>query len=118
MGKIILEDLEFYAYHGLFEEEQKIGANYLIDLELSLDFSIAAASDDLVGTVDYGAVYEVVEEEMKKSSKLIEHVAARIVTMLFVSFKKIEHVKIKLTKVKPPIKGDVKRVSVVIERGR
>lgn len=118
MGKIVLEELEFYAYHGVFDEEQKIGGKYIVDLELDLDFSGAAATDLLEGTIDYSLVYNIVAIEMAKSSKLIEHVAGRIVTMLFVTFKQIEHVTIKLSKVKPPIDGNVKKVSVLINKSR
>lgn len=118
MGKIVLEALEFYSYHGVFEEEQKIGAKYLVDLELELDFSVAAATDKLEGTIDYSKIYDVVLLEMNKKSKLIEHVAGRVISMLFVSFKQIECVKIKLTKLKPPIKGAVHAVSVVMEKAR
>ncbi len=53
MGKIVLEALEFYSYHGVFDEEQRIGAKYLVDLELELDFSVAAAMEQLEATVDY-----------------------------------------------------------------
>lgn len=118
MGKIILEDLEFYAYHGLFEEEQKVGGKYIVNLELDTDFSEAATSDNIEGTIDYSEVYSVISKEMEKKSKLIEHVAGRIVTMLFVSFKQIEHIMIKLTKVKPPIDGNVQKVSVIIDKSR
>lgn len=118
MGKIIFEALEFYSYHGLLEEEQKIGAQYNIDLELDLDFSAAAATDNIEGTIDYSKIYDVVLAEMNKKSKLIEHVAGRVIAMLFVTFKQIEYIKIKLTKLKPPINGGVNAVSVVIEKSR
>jgi dihydroneopterin aldolase len=101
-----------------WEEEQTIGSKYLLDLEIDLDFSIASATDEIQGTIDYSRLYSLVAEEMAKSSKLIEHVAGRIVSMLFVSFKKIDSVKLKLTKVKPPIKGNVNQVSVEIEKSR
>jgi 7,8-dihydroneopterin aldolase/epimerase/oxygenase len=118
MGKIVFENLEFYAYHGLMQEEQKIGAKYLLSLEIELDFSIAIATDELAGTIDYSLVYDLVKTEMEKQSKLIEHVGGRIVSMLFVTFKQIEHITLKLTKLKPPISGNVNAVSVVIEKSR
>jgi dihydroneopterin aldolase len=118
MGKIVFEGLEFYAYHGVFEEEQKIGGYYTIDLELDLDFSRAATTDDIAGTVDYSKVYELLKLEMAKKSKLIEHVAGRIVSMLFVSFKQVDYVWLKLTKQKPPVDGNVNGVSVVLEKSR
>ena len=118
MGKIVFENLEFFAHHGLFVEEQKIGGRYTLDLEIDLDFTIAGASDQLSGTIDYSKVYELVKLEMNKNSNLIEHVAGRIVSMLFVTFKQIDSIKIKLTKLRPPIEGNVNAVSVVIEKSR
>ena len=118
MGKIVFEALEFYAYHGVFEEEKKIGSTYFIDLELDLDFTMAATSDDLAGTIDYGKIYGLLKTEMSKPSNLLEHVSGRIISMLFVTFKQIEHVKLKLTKMNPPIEGNVRSVSVVIEKAR
>ena len=118
MTKILFEGLEFYAYHGLFKEEQKIGSKYVVDIELAVDFSAALATDRIEGTIDYALIYNVIKKEMEKSSKLIEHVAGRIVSMLFVTFKQIELVKLKLTKIKPPIAGNVNSVSVVIEKAR
>lgn len=118
MGKIIFENLEFYAYHGVFNEEQVIGGKYIVDLEIDTDFTEAAATDKLSGTIDYSMIYAVVEQEMNKKSKLIEHVAARIVTMLLASFKQIENIKIKLTKIKPPINGNVQKVAIVINKAR
>ena len=69
MGYIQLECMEFYAYHGHFEEEQKIGNKYIVHLSLKLDLSKAAKSDNLEDTVNYFTVYELVREEMKKKSK-------------------------------------------------
>ncbi len=118
MGKIIFDGLEFYGHHGLYEQEQKIGGKYIVDLELELDFSMASTSDNIEGTIDYTKIYELVKDEMAKSSKLIEHVGGRIVSMLFVTFKQIESIRLKLTKVKPPIKGDIRSVSILIEKMR
>ena len=118
MGKILFEGLEFYAYHGLLEEEQKIGGRFVVDIEIDIDFSIALATDQIDGTIDYSLIYDVIKLEMEKKSKLIEHVAGRIVAMLFVTFKQIEFVKLKLTKIKPPITGSVHSVSVSIEKAR
>ncbi len=118
MGKIIFDGLEFYAHHGLYDQEQKIGGKYTIDLELQLDFSVASTTDNLDGTIDYTKIYNIVKAEMSKPSKLIEHVGGRIVSMLFVSFKQVEHVKLKLTKIKPPIQGDIPSVSILIEKAR
>lgn len=118
MGIILLEGLEFYAFHGALPEEQVIGAKYVVDVNVEVDFTIAASTDNLEGTIDYSEIYKVIECEMSKSSKLIEHVADRIVKMLFVTFKTIEQIEVKVTKLKPPIDGDVPKVSVVLKKSR
>jgi dihydroneopterin aldolase len=118
MGKILLEEIEFYAYHGVYSEEQKIGGKYLIDIELEVNLDAPSKTDDLEDTIDYSLVYHVLKEEMDVPSRLIEHVAGRILEALFQKFEGLDHVKIKLTKVKPPIEAQVKSVSVVLEERR
>jgi 7,8-dihydroneopterin aldolase/epimerase/oxygenase len=118
MGKIILEGLEFYAYHGCFKEEQLIGGKYIIDLELSLDLSKAVKSDNLEDTINYSEVYTIAKQEMDKPSKLVEHVAGRIVESLFGTFSSLDAVVLKLSKMNPPVNGQMKSASVIIERRR
>ncbi|MEO6883056.1 MAG: dihydroneopterin aldolase [Bacteroidia bacterium] len=114
MHKIILEEIKIYAFHGCLEEEAKIGGEYLIDVTLDTDFSKAAINDNLSETIDYVAVYEIVKKEMAQRSKLIEHVAQRISDALKNNFSMLLHAEIKITKVNPPMNGNVSRVSVVV----
>lgn len=114
-GIIYVNDIKIYAFHGCLKEETVIGGNYVVDLEITTDFSEAAKSDDLSKTVDYCIVYEIVKREMQIPSKLIEHAALRILTALKREIPKIEKVKVKLTKIAPPVNGSVESVSVVIE---
>ena len=69
MSKITIENMEFYAYHGHFEEEQKIGTWFSLDLTMEVDTSKAELTDELEDTVDYSAVYQVVKEQMMIPSK-------------------------------------------------
>jgi len=78
--KIHVRGIRCYAYHGCMEEEARIGGHYTVDVAIDTDFSKAAASDELIDTVDYCAVQQIVEEEMAIRSKLIEHVGQRIVS--------------------------------------
>ena len=117
MGKIRLTGMKFYAYHGFFEEEQKIGGEYLVDLELEVDVDEAVRTDELLGTVDYGLVYEIVLEQMKISSKLIEHVAGRILSSLFSKeIKGLELATVKLSKLNPPLRADIHSVSIELTK--
>ncbi len=112
--KIIVEGIRLYAYHGCMDEEARTGGSYIIDVVLDTDFSEAAQTDDLSKTIDYCTVYELVKAEMAIRSKLIEQVAQRIIASLKKEFKNLKQVEVKLTKLAPPIVGDVEKVSVVI----
>jgi 7,8-dihydroneopterin aldolase/epimerase/oxygenase len=116
MGKIILENIRIYAFHGCMEEEAKIGTDYLIDLEVETNLEKSIASDSLTDTVDYVLLNSIVKEEMKIRSKLIEHVAGRILDRIKNEIQEIKKTKIKISKINPPIGGDVQKVSVFIER--
>ena len=106
--------MHFYAYHGCHEEEQKIGGNYIVDVIIETDFLTAAQFDDLSKTIDYCGVYEVSKKEMKKKSKLIETVGKRIFDTLKKKEPTIKKLQVKITKLNPPINGNVEKVSVVI----
>ncbi|MDQ3046817.1 MAG: dihydroneopterin aldolase [Bacteroidota bacterium] len=114
MHKILVEGINVYAYHGCLEEEGRIGANYIVDITLETDFSEAAKNDDLNKTIDYVVVYEIVKKEMAIRSKLIEHVGQRIMNELKTTFASIQKAEVKVTKINPPMNGNVEKVSVVI----
>lgn len=113
MGVILVTGIKCYAYHGCLEEESIIGGNYIVDIEIETDFEEAAATDDLSKTIDYVDAYEIVKEQMAIRSKLIEHVAKRIGDRLLKKNPRIQQVEVKLTKLNPPINGDVEKVSVL-----
>ena len=117
MGTISIEGMEFFAYHGHFHEEQIIGTRFIIDLFMDTDTREAEASDTLSKTVNYQLVYGLVAEEMKVKSKLLEHVARRILDRLSSEFPQITALRIKISKMNPPVGGKVERVSVEL-RGR
>ena len=118
MSKILIENIKIYAYHGCLEEENIIGSDYLIDLEVDLDFSMASKTDNLNHTVSYADINKIIHEEMSIISCLLEHVAQRIIDRVFSDFSIINKTKIKLSKVNPPMGGDVEKVSVIIENTR
>ncbi len=118
MGKLQFEGLEFYAFHGVMSEEQNIGGKYSVDVEIELDFSEALISDDVAHSLDYSLVYLLLKKEMAIQSRLIEHVAGRIVSRLFAEFLQISYVKLRLTKLQPPLEGRVPAVAVLLEQKR
>lgn len=113
--KIEVNGIQLYAFHGCLEEEARIGGKYEVDVCITTDFSEAAATDDLSKTVDYVAVNSIVAEEMAIRSKLIEHVGARILNRLNTEISHPATYKVKITKISPPINGDVKNVAVILE---
>ena len=100
MSKITIENMEFYAYHGHFEEEQKIGTWFSLDLIMDVDSSKAEITDELDDTVDYSAVYQVVKDQMMVPSKLLEHVGRRILNAVKDQFPDVNNAILKIRKMK------------------
>ena len=113
-SSIQLHDLRFYAYHGVMEQERRVGGEYLVSLHVEADLSRAVASDDVADTVNYAALYEVVAREMAQPSKLLEHVAGRIAQCVLQTFPMVNALSIRITKCNPPMGADCKGASVEI----
>lgn len=111
---ILLENMIFYAYHGVFHQETIVGNTYVLNLKMELDLKQASLSDDLADTISYAEVYDYVKEEMMIPSRLLEHVAGRIIVRLKKEFKQIESIEVKLSKRNPPIEGQLDYASVVL----
>ncbi|MGY8914746.1 MAG: dihydroneopterin aldolase [Flavobacteriales bacterium] len=118
MGKVTLSNIKAYAHHGCLEEEAIIGSDYRVDLEVKTDLTKASQSDNLVDTVDYVHLNRIVKEEMKVRSKLLEHVAKRIIDRVFSELPTVEEVEIVVSKINPPLGGDVEMVSINLQRTR
>ena len=116
MGVIHLEDMEFYAFHGHFKEEQIVGNRFLVNLSIQTDMEKAGKSDHLSDALNYQKAYEIVEQEMEKKSHLLEHIARRILDALYDKFDTIEHASIKVSKMNPPMGGKMECVSVSMDR--
>ena len=112
---IEVNGIKLYAFHGCLVEEGLIGGNYVVDVSLKTDFQLAAETDTLENTIDYVIVNQIVKEEMAIRSKLIEHVGHRILVRLKNTLNNMHAVKIKITKICPPINGDVQDVGIIIE---
>ncbi|MEI7982596.1 MAG: dihydroneopterin aldolase [Bacteroidota bacterium] len=110
MGTIQLEGMEFFAFHGCFNEEQIIGSKFLIDLEVEAETHLAEASDRLLDTVDYVIIYQKVKQEMAINSFLIEHVARRIIDSIRLGIPSISCIRLKIAKINPPIGGKIHQV--------
>ena len=116
MGIIEIEGMEFYAFHGHFAEEQIVGNRFIIDLTLSTECTKASKSDDLNDALNYMALYQIIKQEMQIKSHLLEHVAGRIISRLYDTYETIEKAKVKISKLNPPLGGQIQKVSVTLER--
>lgn len=112
MGVIKLENIKVYAYQGVFDVEQLVGQWYDVSVEINYDFTLAAETDELDGTIDYSKINDLVRLEMQTSSKLIEHVAGRIAKKIKDQFPPIESGKVTIKKLTPPVKGSLKCVTI------
>lgn len=118
MGKIILKNIRTFSFHGCLVEESKIGSNYRVDLKIKTDLEKSAQTDALNDTVDYVHLNKIVVEEMAIRAQLLEHVAKRIINRSFKELLTITEVKVKVSKINPPIGGDVKAVTIEIKEKR
>ena len=112
MGVITVSGIQLYAFHGCMQEEAKIGSNYVVDVVLETDLSLASASDELQHTVDYVSVNQIVTEQMAIRSKLLENVTKRIIDQLSLNHPEIVSMEVSVSKLTPPINGNVDRVVV------
>ena len=118
MGTIKLKNIRTFSFHGCLEEEGKIGSDYTVDLEVKSDLRKSALSDDLHDTVDYVHLNKIVVEEMDIRAKLLEHVAHRIIVRTFKEIASISRIKVAVSKINPPIGGDVELVTIEMEEFR
>ncbi|MBE0655345.1 MAG: dihydroneopterin aldolase [Bacteroidales bacterium] len=118
MGKIHIEEMEFYAFHGHYQEEQIVGNRFLLDLILETDMTKPAKTDELEDAVNYQTAYKLVKNEMRIKSKLLENIAKRILDALFSELPGIEKATVIIRKMNPPMGGQMRAVSVTLERTR
>jgi len=112
MGIIKVENIRIFAYHGCLKEETKIGSDYRVDLQVKANLQTSAKTDDLKDTVDYVFLNKVIKEEMKTPSHLLETVAKRILNRVFSEDESIKKATVWISKLNPPIGGDVERVTI------
>ena len=118
MDEIVLENINIYAFHGCMKEEARIGSDYIINLNVKADLQDAAISDRLEDTVNYVDLLKIVNEEMAISSKLLEHVAERIVSRILRTMKMVSNVQVKVAKQNPPINGNISAVTIIRKGSR
>lgn len=118
MGIIKVENIRVFAFHGCLKEETKIGSDYRVDLEVKANLKTASISDKLNDTVDYVLLNKIVKEEMSIPSKLLETVGKRILNRVFLESNLVTKVIISISKINPPIGGDVEMVTIKLTEKR
>ncbi|WP_300433685.1 dihydroneopterin aldolase [Christiangramia sp.] len=118
MGVIKLKNIKVFSYHGCLDEEGKIGSEYRIDLKVHGDLSHSAKTDKLADTIDYVHLNKIVKEEMAIRSKLLETVAERILNRIMKEIIMVQKAKVNVSKINPPIGGNVAMVSVSRKKSR
>lgn len=116
MGTIRLKNIQLYAYHGCLVEEGKIGSDYRVDLSVEANLSTSAVTDELHDTVDYVHLNKIIKEEMAVRSKLLEHVAKRILDRIFNEITMVTVAVISVSKINPPIGGNVAEVAIEMKK--
>lgn len=111
---IRLEGLRFRALHGVMPQERQVGGDFLVTLRVGYPLAVAMASDDVKDTLDYAALYRLVEREMLLPSNLLEHVAGRIAETIEKAFPQVSSIDLTLTKLNPPMGADCQGASVEV----
>lgn len=114
---IEINSLRIHAFHGVMEQEKRVGNIFEVSASLQAGISSEAyINDSLEGTVNYALVIDIIKQEMGIPSKLLENVAYRIKTAISNHFPQIKHGKIKIAKLQPPIPNiDIQSVAVTID---
>ena len=114
---ITLNALRFYAYHGVMEQEQRVGGWYTLTLRVGYDWRRAATTDDVADTLNYATLYDVLKSTMAVPSRLLEHVAGRIVSAVGEQFPEVTSIDLWLTKDTPPMGADLQGATVELHCG-
>ena len=117
MAIIALEGMQFYAFHGYYEEERQLGNNFVLDVFVTTNISMAAISDELYianpmkeqssTTVNYETIYRLCKAEMAQPTKLLETLVNRIMVRIYNYFDNVDGVMVRLKKLHPPLGGRV-----------
>lgn len=112
LALIEINNMEFFAFHGCYNEEKIVGNKFIVDFQYECDVEYAAEHDSIEDTISYLDVYQLIKHEVMIEADILENVADRALNSVVSKFKGIERAKIKISKLTPPLGGYVERVSV------
>lgn len=110
-----LEEMEFYAYHGVYAKEREQGGKYIVDVFVETNATKALVEDDLLGTINYELIFDATQKNMNTPVNLIEHLAKKILDDLRLFIPKENKIRLKIRKIQPPLDGKVGASSIEIE---
>lgn len=117
MDKIVIKNLEIFAKHGVFPEENVLGQKFIVSTVLHINTRIAGLTDDLEKTINYGEVCFFIKKFMEEHTfKLLEAVAEQLVMELLFSFPLLEQIDLEIQKPWAPISVHLETVSIQISR--
>lgn len=106
-GVVFLRGVRLYAFHGVLEQERKVGGWFVVDLRVHYDIAKACQTDSVDDTLNYAHLLDIVTTEMHQPSRLLEHVAGRIARRLFETYPEAKAADVTLTKENPPMGGHI-----------
>lgn len=117
MNKIIIEGMEFFAFHGHYEEEKLVGNKFIVNLKLWYNTSKAEKSDKLEDAINYQLAYIIVKKVISENKvNLLEHLASLILDALFAEFNNLPKAEVYIKKLSPPMGGQIANVGVKVKR--
>jgi dihydroneopterin aldolase len=114
MVTIALHGAVFFAYHGFYPEEQILGNKFIVDVEVDFIPKNQLNDDKIGNTVDYEQVYNIVDQQMKHTRKLIETVAQAIADGIKDRYPFVNHIRVTIKKLNPPLKGQIEYSSILV----
>ena len=109
---IYLDEVRFYAFHGVMPQETQVGGEFVVSLRVGYPIQAAMDTDDVADTLNYAQLFQLVKQQMEIPSKLIEHVAGRIVKAIHEQFPQVSSIHLRITKKNPPMGADCKGAGV------
>ena len=106
--------MRFHAFHGVMPQERQVGGDFILDIRVGYPLERAMTSDEVQDTLNYASLYELVAQEMGQPSKLLEHVAGRIVRAIEKNFLLVSSIDLTLTKQNPPMGADCQGAGVEV----
>ena len=116
---LFIDNLEVFANHGLFEEENRLGQKFIFDIECEFNYKKAMFSDEMTDSISYADIAEVVVKTATTNTfNLLERLAGEILKNIFTEFSQIENIKLKINKPGAPIKYHFEKCGVEVKTSR